>query len=149
MLVTLRPLEYNPGIFVVVSHITYRQERRMFRRTHPEPAESIDMLRAKNLKKFTDVYTADGQRIGVGLRFVHRPIEDVDIELRFYRSYLIVQSILLGGPAYVPTVYIGEYNPAANRLDLSVSLEHLEENLWNREPDFVARGQGVYEELAE
>ena len=84
----------------------------MFRRTHPEPAESIDMLRSKNLKKFTDVYTADGERIGVTLRFVHRPIEDVDIELRFYRSYLIVQSILLGGPAFPPPALHGGTHPA-------------------------------------
>lgn len=121
----------------------------MLRRTHPERAESIDMLRSKNLKKFTDVYTADGERIGVTLRFVHRPIEDVNPDLRLYRSYLVVQSILLGGPSYVPTVYIDDYDPAANRLDLSATLDHLEEELWNREPDFVARGLGVYEELPE
>ncbi len=121
----------------------------MFRRTHLEAAESIDMLRSKNLKKFTQVKTADGEAIGVTLRFVHRPIEDVNPDLRLYRSYLVIQSIMLGGPAFIPTVYVGEYDPVKNHLTLEANLETLEDELWNREPDFVAHGLGVYEELAE
>ena len=121
----------------------------MLRRTRRQFTESIDMLRSKDLKKYTEVYTSDGERIGVTLRFVHRPIEDVNEELRLYRTYLVVQSILLGGPAYIPTVYIAAYDPAAGRVNLAVNLNTLEEELWNREPDFVAYGRGVYEELAE
>jgi hypothetical protein len=107
------------------------------------------MLRSKNLKKFTDVFTDDGERLGVTLRFVHRPIEDVNIDLRLYRSYLIIQSIVLGGPAYIPTVYVDAYDPAANRLTLAADMDTLADELWNREPDFAARGLGVYEELGE
>ncbi len=121
----------------------------MLRRTHLQPTETIDMLRSKNLKKFTEVYTRDGERIGVTLRFVHRPIEDVNEELRLYRTYLVLQSIVLGGPAFVPTVYVGDYDQKGNRLNLSADLETLEDETWNREPDFVARGLGVYEELPE
>lgn len=121
----------------------------MLRRTRRQFTESIDTLRSENLKKYTDVFTSDGERIGVTLRFVHRPIEDVNEELRLYRTYLVVQSILLGGPAYVPTIYIAGYDPANNRLNLAVDLNHLEEETWNREPDFVVRGLGVYEELPE
>jgi hypothetical protein len=119
----------------------------MFRRINLEPAESIDMLRSKNLVKFTEVYTSDGERIGVALRFVHRPIEDVNEELKLYRSYLIVQSLNLGGPVYIPTVFIQGYEPADNRVTLAADMRTLNEELWNREPDFVARGQGVFEEL--
>lgn len=121
----------------------------MLRRTQPEFIDSIDMLREKNLKKYTEVFTEDGERIGVVLRFVHRPIEEVDPMLRLYRTYLVVQSIVLGGPAFIPTVYVAGYDPAAGRLNLAVNLNTLEEELWNREPDFAARGLGVYEELAE
>ncbi|MCA9868400.1 MAG: hypothetical protein KIS95_12165 [Anaerolineae bacterium] len=121
----------------------------MLRRTRRQFTDSIDMLRAKDLRKYADVFTSDGERIGVTLRFVHRPIEDVNEKLRLYRTYLVVQSILLGGPAYVPTNYVAGYDPAANRVDLAVDLNHLEEETWNREPDFVVRGLGVYEELPE
>jgi hypothetical protein len=105
------------------------------------------MLREKNLKKYTSVYTVDGERIGVILRFVHRPVEEVDIDLRLYRSYLVVQSLVLGGPAFIPTVYVADYNPETDRLDLAVDMKRLADELWNREPDFVARGLGVFEEL--
>lgn len=121
----------------------------MFRRSQLHAVETIDELRSKNLKKFTDVYTSADERIGVAMRFVHRPIEDVNEELRLYRSYLVIQSIVLGGTAFVPTVYIDKYDPAANRLTIDVTMNTLNDLLWNREPDFVARGEGVYEELAE
>ena len=121
----------------------------MLRRTRRQFTESIDMLRSKDLKKYTEVYTSDGERIGVTLRFVHRPIEDVNEELRLYRTYLVVQSILLGGPAYIPTVYIADYKATDNRLDLAVDMHTLKEETWNREPDFVIRGLGVFEELPE
>jgi hypothetical protein len=119
----------------------------MFRRINLEPAESIDMLRSKNLAKFADIFTSDGERIGVTLRFVHRPIEDVNEEQKLYRSYLIGQSLELGGPFYVPTVYIKSYEPADNRVALAADKRTVNEETWNREPDFVARGLGVYEEL--
>ncbi len=119
----------------------------MLRRKHPQPTESIDMLRAKELKRFTEVFTADGERLGSTLRLVHRPIEDVNVELKLYRSFLVVQSLVHGGPLFVPTVFIHDYDPAANRVDLSVDLDVVMNEVWNREPDFVARGQGVAEEL--
>lgn len=121
----------------------------MLRRRLPHPSESIDMLREKGLKRFTDVYTADGERVGATMRFYHRPIEEVNDELKLYRSYLVVQSIQHGGPVFVPTLFVEEYDPAANRVTLAVGLTTLENEVWNREPDFVARGLGVPEELPE
>ncbi len=121
----------------------------MLRRSRRQFTESIDTLRSQNLRKYTDVYTSDGERIGVALRFVHRPIEDVNEEMRLYRTYLVVQSILLGGPAYVPTLYIADYEAAGKQLDLAVEMHNLKEETWNREPDFVVRGLGVFEELPE
>ena len=121
----------------------------MFRRTQLQQTETIDMLRAENLKKYTEIYTKDGERIGVALRFVHRPIEDVNEALRLYRTYLVActERQLLGVP--VPTAYLGNYDSIGNRLNLSADLDTLEDETWNREPNFVARGLGVYEELPE
>lgn len=119
----------------------------MLRRKHPQPAESIDMLRSKSLSKYAEVRTADDERIGVALRLIHRPIEDVNVEQKLYRTYLVVQSIQFGGPVYVPTLFVQDYDPDANRLTLSTDLRMVEEEIWNREPDFSARGLGVDEEL--
>ncbi len=119
----------------------------MLRRKHTHPTESIDMLRSKGLRQFTEVFTTDDQRLGVTMSFVHRPIEEVNDQQKLYRSYLVVQSLTHAGPVYVPTLYIGEYDPAANRLTLAVDMNTVMNEVWNRKPDFVAHGHGVPEEL--
>lgn len=119
----------------------------MLRRTHPLPDDALPMLREKDLKRLTDVYTSDGEHLGLAIRYYHRAPDEVAPELRLYRSYLVVQSVEMGGPIYVPTPFVGAYDPAANKLVLSVPLNMVEEEVWNRTPDFVARGQGVPEEL--
>lgn len=119
----------------------------MLRRTHPLPDDAITVLREKELKKYADVYTSDGEHLGVTMRFHHRPPENVDPELRLYRTYLEVQSVEMGGPVYIPTVFIGDYDPATNRLIVNASMNEAEEALWNRKPDFIARGLSVREEL--
>jgi hypothetical protein len=119
----------------------------MLRRTRLHQEEKIDMLRERGLKRFTEVYTQDGERLGVTLRFIHRPIEDVNLEQKLYRSYLVVQSMPLGGPVYVPTLFIDDYDPAAIRVTIAAELHTVMSETWNREPNFVARGLGVPEEL--
>lgn len=121
----------------------------MFGRTRLEPEETIELLREKHLKKYTVVYGVDGERLGVALRFVHRPIEEVNVEEKLYRSYLIFQSIELAGTTFVPTLFIESYDPQDNRLTLSVDLQRIMDETWNREPQFIAHGEGVYEELAD
>ena len=39
------------------------------------------------------------------------------------------------------------YAPAAGRLTLAVDMNLVMNEVWNREPDFVAHGRGVAEEL--
>lgn len=121
----------------------------MLRRNISQPVETIDRLREQNLRKHTEVYSADGQRVGVAMRFVHRPILEVDEDLKLYRTYLIVQSIFLGGFVYLPTVFIGAHDPQANRLTMAVDFDTIQEETWNREPRFASVGVGVYEELPE
>ncbi len=47
----------------------------------------------------------------------------------------------------MPTVFVEDYDPAAGRVTLTADLDMVMGESWNREPDFVARGQGVAEEL--
>ena len=53
----------------------------------------------------------------------------------------------MGGTMFIPTDFIDVYDPALNRLELAVPLDYVEEALWNRKPEFVARGWSVREEL--
>ena len=119
----------------------------MLRRKPPHMEESIDLLRANGLKRFSEVFTSDGERLGVSLRFIHRPIEDVNVEQKLYRSYLVVQSLPHGGPVYVPTVFVEGHDPVTGRVTLAVDLNTVMNEVWNRELDFAARGQAVPEEL--
>lgn len=120
----------------------------MLRRTHPVMNEdALLMLKDLGLKKYTEVWTSDAQQLGVALRFHYRPEIEVDPGVKLYAIYLHVQSIELGGPVYVPTEFVADYNPAASRVTLSADLRFVEEELWNRMPDFVAGGRGHEEEL--
>jgi hypothetical protein len=109
--------------------------------------DALMMLKEKNLRKYAEVWSSDGQRLGIALRFHYRPEAEVDPDLKLYATYLLVQSIELGGPAYIPTEFIADYDPAANRVTLAVDQRFLEEELWNRMPNFVARGRDFQEEL--
>ena len=119
----------------------------MLRRKHPHMTESIELLRSNGLKRFSEVFSSDGERLGVSLRFIHRPVEDVNVEQKLFRSYLVVQSLPHGGPVYVPTVFVESHDPASGRVTLAVDMNTVMNEVWNREPDFVAHGRGVAEEL--
>ena len=119
----------------------------MLSRLHPLPDDALPMLREKGLKKYAEVETVDHHPMGVALRYFHRSPEEVDPELGLYRTYLEVQSIELGGSAFIPTQFIGSYDPETNRVTLLTSLDDLGEEGWYRTPDFIARGWGVPEEL--
>ncbi len=119
----------------------------MLRRKHPHMTESIDLLRSNGLKRFSEVFSSDGERLGVSLRFIHRPIEDVNVEQKLFRSYLVVQSLPHGGPVYVPTVFVESHDPATGRVTLAVDMNTVMNEVWNREPDFAAHGRAVAEEL--
>jgi hypothetical protein len=105
------------------------------------------MLREKGLKKFAEVVTADGHPLGSAMRFFHRAEAEVNPELRLYGTYLEIQSIELGGPSFVPTDFIADYDARANRVTLAADFKMVVDELWNRMPDFVARGTGAVEEL--
>jgi hypothetical protein len=116
--------------------------------TRPEiNGDALMMLREKGLQKYSEVWTSDDHRLGVALRFYHRPEGDVEPALKLYASYLETQSIDHGGPVFVPTEFIADYDPATGRVTLSADLRFVENELWSRTPNFVARGRGSQEEL--
>lgn len=117
-------------------------------RTHPQPVDALPMLREKGLKKYAEVVTADGHPLGAAMRYYHRPQSEINPAERLYGTYLEVQSVELGGPVYVPTDFVAGYDPQANHLTLAADLKMVEDEVWNRMPDFVARGRGAIEELA-
>ncbi len=47
----------------------------------------------------------------------------------------------------MPTVFVEGHDPATGRVTLAVDLNTVMNEVWNREPDFAARGQAVPEEL--
>lgn len=121
----------------------------MLRKSQLVPTDALPMLREKGLKKYTEVVTADGVTLGVAMRYYHRSPEEVDPLLRLYRTYLEIQTVELGGPAYIPTVFISSFDPKAKKVTLSATFAEVKAEGWNRQPDFVARGWGVPEELDE
>lgn len=120
----------------------------LLRRSQPVlNQEAYAMLKEKGLKKYTEVWTSDGERLGVAIRFHHRPESEVDPVLKLYAIYLNVQSIPFAGPVYIPTEFIADYDPDANRLTLSADADFVADEVWNRMPDFVAAGRGYDEDL--
>ncbi len=109
--------------------------------------EALEMLHAKKLRKYANVYTADNQHIGLALRIRHRTA-DVNPDLKLYAAYLELTSIELGTKTFIPTDFIADYDPGTNRVTLIVPLKTVENETWNREPQFVAAGQGSVEELS-
>ncbi len=99
------------------------------------------------IKKFDEVWTADGEYIGEALALHYRPDEEINPQLKFYPVYLQVWSILLGGPCYIPTEFIGEYDAAQGHVNLMVTLAIIEHETWERAPEFVAGHLGRREEL--
>jgi hypothetical protein len=119
----------------------------LFNKQRPRNEDALTMLRTKKLRRGTAVWTADDHDIGYAIRLHHRQ-NDVNPDLRLYGSYPELFSILLGGATYIPTDFIRNYDPADNKLGLSVSLKDIVKETWNRTPSFVAHRQATTESLA-
>lgn len=117
------------------------------RQPGPLNQDALQMLRDEKVKKYTQVVTSDDFLLGVALRIHHR-LEEIDPDLKLYAAYLQVSSRDLGTHFYIPTEFIKEYDPAGGKLILSVALEIVEDEIWSREPTFIAGELGEIEELA-
>ena len=121
--------------------------RHLNRHIRPRNENALTMLRDKELRRGTAVWTADDQDIGYAIRLHHRQ-NDVNPDLKLYGSYLELFSIPLGGATYIPTDFIRDYAPADDKLLLSVTLNEIAKESWERIPTFIAHGQATTEALA-
>lgn len=108
--------------------------------------EMVDALKAKGLKRFTPVWTADDVRVGQAIRFHHRT-HDVNPELKLYASYLESNAIKMGGPIFIPTTFIADYDPAEDKVILTVDFGTVKKETWDRTPGFIAHRTSEIEEL--
>lgn len=113
----------------------------------PRNENALAMLQTKNLRRGTAVWTADGKDIGYATRLHHRQT-DIAPDLKLYGSYLEIFSVRLGVKTYIPTDFIRNYDPAENKLILSVTLEDIGIETWSRKPLFIAFQQAKIESLA-
>jgi hypothetical protein len=118
------------------------------RQPGPLNENALQMLRDKQLKKFSKVVTADDKLLGNAVHIRLRQ-DEANADLKLYAAYLDVASIDLGTHFYVPTEFIQEYDPEAGQVLLSVPFSVVQDELWNREPSFVAGQLEEIEELAE
>ena len=118
------------------------------RQPGPLNKDALQMLRDKQLKKFSKVVTADDNFLGNAVHIRLRQ-DEVNADLKLYAAYLDVASLDLGTHFYVPTEFIQEYDPEAEQVLLSVPFSVVQEENWNREPSFVAGNLEEIEELAD
>lgn len=110
-------------------------------------ADALEMLRQKGLKRFAQIWTTDEKSVGEAIRLHHRT-HDVNPDLKLYQSYLESRSVKMGGPVYIPTDYIADYDPGNDRVTLSVKMRTVQHEGWDRAPDFIAHHTSEIEELA-
>lgn len=112
----------------------------MLRRTHHEAVYNSDQVIEAGLRKYATVVTKDEDELGVALRLHLRPAEDVNPDLKLYPTYLEIQTVELGGSAFIPLEFVTMVDPANQRVMLEATLETVKDEVWNRKPDFIARG---------
>ena len=99
-------------------------------------------------RKLDEVWTSDGQKLGLAQRQFHRT-EGVEPAILLYESYLEVENFELGSTYFVPTDFFEEREGESGDLKLSKSFNEVQELTWFRMPIFVARGDGREESLPE
>ncbi len=98
------------------------------------------------LTKSDEVWTQDDYRLGHPNRLFHRT-DGIDPDLELYADYVHVMSFDLGDDFYIPTDFIDGRNPENGRITLTVPMETVLKNTWNRIPDFVVHKEAQAEEL--
>ena len=118
------------------------------RQPGPLNEDALQMLRDKELKKFSKVVTADDEFLGNAVHLRVRQ-DEVNVELKNYAAYLEVANLILGTHFYVPTDFIQDYDPEMGQVSLSVPFSVVQDESWNREPSFIAGHLEEIEDLAE
>jgi len=118
------------------------------RQPGPLNEDALQMLRDKQLKKFSKVVTSDNEVLGSAVHLRLRQ-DDVNVDLKNYAAYIDVASLELGTHFYVPADFVQDYDPESGQVTLSVPFSIIQDESWNREPSFIAGHLELVEELAE
>jgi hypothetical protein len=108
---------------------------------------ALEMLRQAHVNFDTAVWTADGHLLGYVLRFHHRQ-DEVNPLQKLYGTYIEVSRLEMGNSAFIPVDFAASFDAGKNRIILSVTYKTVENETWERTPDFVARGLDKKEELS-
>ncbi len=109
---------------------------------------AVQMLRDKQVKKYTVVFSADEHELGQALRLHHRT-EDIDPNLKYYASYLEIFGVDYSTHLFVPTDFIDDYEADNETIRLSVKFKAVQNESWDRVPDFVVANKDSIEKLAQ
>lgn len=118
------------------------------RQPGPINKDALQMLRDKQLKKFSKVIASDDFMLGNAVHIRLRQ-DEADVDLKLYAAYLDVANLELGTHFYIPTEFIQAYDPDAGMVSLAVPFSVVMNENWDREPSFVALHLDKREDLAE
>lgn len=118
------------------------------RQPGPINKDALQMLRDKQLKKFSKVIASDDFMLGNAVHIRLRQ-DEADVDLKLYAAYLDVANLELGTHFYIPTEFIQAYDPDAGKVSLAVPFSVVMNENWDREPSFVALHLDKREDLAE
>ncbi|MCA9992837.1 MAG: hypothetical protein H6666_12210 [Ardenticatenaceae bacterium] len=93
-----------------------------------------------------EVWTSDGQRLGVAHHYYERP-DEAQPDLLFYAAYVEVENFDLGMTYYIPTDFFAERGESSGRVTLTVPMKTVLNRTWTRRPEFVIRGLAQEQEL--
>lgn len=99
-----------------------------------------------DLKQSDEIWTQDGHRLGHPHRIYHR-MDEINPALELYPAYVHVLSFDLGDDFYIPTDFLNGRNADSGHVLLSVPMETVLKNSWDRLPDFVIQKVARPEEL--
>ena len=99
------------------------------------------------LQAFDEVWSADGQKLGVARSLHHRPEEQVDVDARLYPVYLEVESFEMGDDFFIPVHYLEARDSDNEQVIVGLKLKEIMNRTLSRMPDFVAKMEGRVEKL--
>ncbi len=98
------------------------------------------------LKKYDEVWTKDGHRLGEAHCIYHRT-KDINPLLQLYPAYVHVVSLELGDDFWIPTDYLGGRDEETGHVTLTVPMEVVQERTWTRMPEFIIEKEAIKEDL--